>query len=123
MSLLIIPGQPDYYKGLKVKAEDLSAAIEEVYPMDAMDAILVWNGLPVSLNYKYDISVCIEEILDLVFFLKMPVSSTKEIMFPSNTFLVEWKLNVNVESVTIKANWHSAVHPLKTFCSLIFGKV
>ena len=36
--------------------ENLSAAIESVFPMNTENAILFWNHIAIPLSYKYDIS-------------------------------------------------------------------
>ncbi len=112
MNFSIIPGTPQYYKGIVLTEEDLSSAIESLYPMDTDDAILYWNHHPISMSYKYDISVNVTDILDLVCFLKRPPPDELKISFPSNTFSAVWRLSTDEEGfVLINAYWRSVVHP------------
>jgi hypothetical protein len=93
--------------------EDISTAIEAVFPTETEDAILVWNGVYVPINYKYDISVIYREIMDLVRFLLTGDSASTRIEWPSNTFRACWDIERLGESIRISSVWYSVAGGLE----------
>jgi hypothetical protein len=89
------------------KVEDLSEAIEAIFPLATEDAILYWNWIPVRISYKYDLSVL---ITDLIFMLESLTTSDKgnyEVHFGSSSFRAQWKLSWKANVLTITSNWDS----------------
>lgn len=69
----------------------LSAAIEQAYPLETEDAYLNWHGVRVALSYKYDVSVIIEDVAEMLEALAAPVGELT-IVWPSDTFRTDWLL-------------------------------
>lgn len=86
--------------------ESLSELIEEMFPMDTEDAILSWNGVPAALSYKYDISVMIEDILEMLFCISKGSSGSMVISWPSNTFRADWELSWSENHLSGHSVWH-----------------
>jgi hypothetical protein len=92
-------------------AEDqsLSDAIQTVFPLEAEYALIVWNWIYIPLNYKYDVSLIVDDLIELVEAISMNSNGKRVIMFPSNTFSATWDIEWNTETITIDAEWHSVL--------------
>ena len=44
----------------------LSEAVQVVFPMEAEAAVLEWNHVPGLLSYRYDISICLDDVIDML---------------------------------------------------------
>jgi hypothetical protein len=98
-------GQPRANRGISVVAADLADALEMCFPLDAADAVVHWGGVPIELSYKYDVSVIVEDVIELVdSCLRGRSLKTR---FGSNTFNAEWTIRVEGDSIGITAQWHS----------------
>lgn len=104
-SFRIEPKQPVPKVGLIGDASDLSDAIQSSFPMDTDNAVLHWNRVPIPICYKYDLSIIIESVLEVLECCL--VVKTEEICFPSNTFHSVWTIKPNNTMVRISACWHS----------------
>lgn len=89
-----------------VACEDLRDAIEEIFPMETEEALLVWSGIPILLSYKYDICILIDDLLPMLEILLRNRSGQYSICFPSNTFRVDWALQWQDGLLTIDSAWH-----------------
>ena len=106
----IIPGNPkcnEIAQGEPI--EDLSEAIEILYPMEADDMILQWRGKELKLQYKYDLCVIIADILDVLEKLTDKDRRKIEVRFGSDTFNADWEIEVVDEDLRITSDWHSVV--------------
>lgn len=87
--------------------ESLSAALPAIFPEPTEDAIMVWNWIPVKINYNCDLSVMMEDIL---FMLREILASDKGstvTIFGANTFRVEWSISWEDQSLRVESNWQS----------------
>lgn len=89
------------------RVEDLAAAIQAIFAADTEDAFLLWNGIPVRLSYKYDLSVLIDDLLPLLAKLLDSPTGAQQVYWASNTFQAEWALEWTADQVTIIATWDS----------------
>jgi hypothetical protein len=90
-------------------ASGLDEVIETVFPLETEDALIVWKATPVPLSYKYDLSVMMEDLLDLLDSLLGESSGEYSLTWPSNTFRAEWKVRWEDQRLTIEADWQSVV--------------
>ena len=103
----IDPKNPEPIACLMGDTSNFADAIELAFPMDAEDAVLHWNGIPVPLNYKYDISVIFADVLDI---LDHCLEDKKiKTWFASNTFTTNWTVDTKNEMVGIHADWRAVV--------------
>lgn len=86
--------------------EKISEAIETIFPMMTEEALLVWNTIYIPLNYKYDISVMIEDILIMLNNLRAKKQGNMSINWASNTFLSKWELQWEENKLLINTNWN-----------------
>lgn len=87
------------------KVEDLSEAIETIFPMKTENALLVWNGYYIPINYKYDLSVLIDDLLPLLSELLTVNEGSYEVEWASDTFRADWRLDWADGHITIVAQW------------------
>jgi len=110
MNFRIQASQPKNNSEFNNEDEKLSEAIETIFPMLTEEALIIWNTIYIPLNYKYDVSYMIEDIL---YMLKVLSENPKEgilrINWPSNTFACEWNLAWNKGALTINSVWHSVL--------------
>ena len=106
MSFQIQPGNPKTQKPADHAVEDLSEAIEEIFRADE-DALLWWNGLPVKISYKYDLSVLVDDLLPLLDKLLSSPTGTQHVYWGSNTFRAQWDLQWATQELEIQARWES----------------
>lgn len=103
----IHPGHPRPNVGVAGIAADLSEAIAMCFPIDAADAEFVLRDVSVPLNYKYDLSVIVEDIVDLLEHCLRQESA--KVRLCSDTFNVSLSVRPKAESVALRADWHSVV--------------
>ena len=89
------------------RVEDLAAAIQAIFAADTEDAFLLWNGVPVRLSYKYDLSVLIDDLLPLLAELLDTPAGARQVYWASNTFQAEWAVAWTVDQVRITTTWDS----------------
>ena len=93
--------------GLVGDASDLAEAIQLSFPLDTDDAVLQWNQVSIPISYKYDISVILEDVLELL--ESCLKGRSVEISFGSDTFSSNWKVTPVDGKVSISAYWVSVV--------------
>ncbi|WP_411344071.1 hypothetical protein ACE3MZ_21215 [Paenibacillus sp. WLX1005] len=109
MSLIIQASCPRFIKATELTATTLSEAVEHSFPLVNESALLIWNYVPIILNYKYDISVMLDDILDMLASLRGIEYGKKEIHWPSNDFSSIWILSWGMDTVTIDAKWSAVL--------------
>jgi hypothetical protein len=94
-------------------AGDLSEAIEAIFPMITEDALIVWNHEYIPLNYKYDFSAIIDDLLPMCSSLLGQAHGTYKVSFGSDTFNSEWLLKWFDGKLFVTADWSSVVGSLE----------
>lgn len=94
--------------------QDLSDAIQTVFPLNTEDALLAWNCVYLRLGYKYDIAVMIEDLMTIIEGLLHDEVGSLQIHWTSNTFPAVWNVNWTGGIVTIHSIWHSSLGGLET---------
>jgi hypothetical protein len=88
-------------------SQDLASAIVAAFPPTTEDAILLWNWVPVKMNYNADLSVMIEDLLLMLDDLLKSECGSRLVYFGSNTFRAEWSLHWEGNLLRIKTVWES----------------
>ena len=109
MQFQILARHPIVIRPLDYEVEDLSEAIESIFPMDTKDALLVWNGEYIPINYKYDLSVLIDDLLPLLTEILNEDSGSYKVEWASDTFNADWTLDWAENRITIMAQWHDVL--------------
>ncbi|MDZ8055685.1 MAG: hypothetical protein RMX68_026880 [Aulosira sp. ZfuVER01] len=86
---------------------DFAELIEAIFPMQTEDVFLIWNWVPVRLNYKYDLSVMIEDLIPLLAKLIDSDSGSHRVYWGSNTFRAEWIIDWANGQLNIASQWDS----------------
>ena len=87
--------------------ETLSSAMLAAFPETTEDAIMVWNWIPIKINYNCDLSVMMEDLLLMLSDLLDSNCGSNVIFFGANTFRAEWSLNWADGNLRIDATWES----------------
>ena len=85
----------------------LGEALESCFPNMMNGARLHWNGVPVPLSYKYDLSIIVHDVVDLVRQLRTRTQGSFSICWPSNTFQASWLVEIAAGRVRVTASWYS----------------
>ncbi|UKS27376.1 hypothetical protein LOZ80_00010 [Paenibacillus sp. HWE-109] len=89
--------------------QNLSNAIETIFPMMTEKAIMVWKTIYIPLCYKYDISCMIDDILEILEKLRSSPSGEISVNWASNTFANVWHIRWLEEQVEITSEWGSVL--------------
>lgn len=88
---------------------DFSEVIEALFLFETEDAFINWQGYLIPLEYKYDISVIID---DLVYMVENILSNQKQIniCFGSDTFTADWVITLSEVALNIETCWKSVIN-------------
>lgn len=85
---------------------NLSGAIQRIFPSSTERAYIIWNGIPVSLDYRYDLCVMIDDILFLLKRLLAEEEGTQHVCFASQgTFEADWQVRWTQKTIEVKSDW------------------
>lgn len=90
--LYLNPGKPVSTGYFDPEDETLGEMIETIFPLDTDDLVLDWSGIQFELNYKYDISMMLEDILPLLQELRSTPNGNMMINWASSGFPYRWKV-------------------------------
>lgn len=85
----------------------LCDVLEDLYCVDTEDAFLCWNGVRVSLNYKYDIAYCVCDLTDMLLALLSRRVGQAQVAWPSQSFRADWHLAWDGDELVVEAKWHA----------------
>ncbi len=105
MHFSIQAGKPKFQISNGITAEDLSEAIQIIFPMETDDASINWNGTFISMSYKYDLSVMIDDLLPLLLSVQVSDEGQYRVHFGSNTFNTEWQISWKSDELLLNAHW------------------
>ncbi|MFI3230939.1 MAG: hypothetical protein R3Y29_05265 [bacterium] len=83
----------------------LSEAIYTIFPLKTENAILFWGEEQIELSYKYDFSIMIEDILEMIFNLQTQTVGEWSVDWSSNTLTTNWNLIWSEKNLEITAVW------------------
>lgn len=83
---------------------DIVSAIQSIFPLDNEYCFINWDHIFIPLNYKYDISIMIKDIIRIITFIKKE-EKYLEFHWASNTFFALWKMECTSNSVIIESTW------------------
>ncbi|KAK1182290.1 hypothetical protein B7755_031675 [Streptomyces sp. NBS 14/10] len=91
---------------LKVEtADDMADAVGQLYPLETEHAVLVWNRIPVLLEYRYDIPVLLDDLVPLLEEIQRAEFSETRVYWGSDTFSTEWQIRRDGELLRIDSRW------------------
>jgi hypothetical protein len=77
----------------------------QVFAASTEDAVLTWNYVPVLLGYKYNLSVMLPEILDMLEACTATPEGEHIVQFGSDSFLVDWRLRWSGGQLALHGSW------------------
>lgn len=89
--------------------ESLEEAIETIFPLWAENLYFIWNNIHIPLSYKYDVSVMIMDILDMLENVEAKTVGDIKIRWSSDTFNCEWSVQWSDEELKICSEWKNVV--------------
>lgn len=89
--------------------DSLCAALETVFPLYTEDAIINWNHVYVPVSYKYDLSVMVDDVLQIIEALQSSPQGRLVNHWPSNTFAASWEIDWKDGMLKIHSEWTSVV--------------
>ncbi|MDO3682136.1 hypothetical protein [Paenibacillus ehimensis] len=109
MDFRIQAGCPQFTGEYDEDISSLSDALEIVFPLWTEDAIIMWKNICIPIGYKYDISLMIEDILNILETLRINHSGKISVHWPTNTFACKWDITWDSNSLTIHSEWECVV--------------
>lgn len=109
MDFRIQAGAPRITGQFDEEDENLAEAIETIFPLYTEDAILVWKNIYIPLSYKYDLSIMIEDVLNMLEKLRKHPLGEWKIHWASDSFRNSWYMYWEKETLIISAEWRSVV--------------
>ncbi len=109
MQFYIQAGSPRSTETFDETDINLSEAIESVFPLYTENGIIVWNGVYIPLSYKYDISVMIIDIINMLSTLKANEEGDMQISWSSDSFDAVWNLRWNLSEIVISSEWNNVL--------------
>ena len=107
MSFLIQVSNPIVLNVPGEVVDDLSEAIQSIFPMETERAFIIWNYTCIPLSYRYDISIMIDDIIPMCSMLINQVTGSYKVNFGSNTFNTSWSLSWSENELSILASWNN----------------
>jgi hypothetical protein len=93
--------------------------IELLFPLENEYLFLIWNNIFIPLSYKYDISVILDDFIEIVNFLDQKNVVKQEIHWPSNTFSAKWILEKDDNKINITSEWFHTLGNLTTLLNSV----
>ncbi|MCP2727256.1 hypothetical protein [Limnofasciculus baicalensis] len=100
-------GNPLVKSTKQEQVEYLYQAIKTIFPDDSENAYLLWNLVPVRIDYKYDLYVLIDDIPPLLNALLNSERGSHRVGWGSNSFNAEWNIEWADGIIKIASHWHS----------------
>ncbi|MBL8809961.1 MAG: hypothetical protein JNM43_07285 [Planctomycetaceae bacterium] len=77
--------------------------IQTIFPLDTADAVLKWGDDSFALNYKYDISLMIDDLLELILAITSIERGKRSIAFATSGFPYQWDVEWYGASIQIRS--------------------
>ncbi len=89
------------------EVEYLYQAIATIFPEDTETAYLLWNFIPIRIDYNDDLYVLIEDIPSLLEVLLSSDKGTHRVGWGSNSFNADWNIEWADGRIKIASQWNS----------------
>ncbi len=100
-------GDPLVKSTKQERVEYLYQAIETIFLDDTENAYLLWNLVPVRIDYKYDLYVLIDDIPPLLNALLNSEQGSHRVGWGSSSFNAEWNIEWGDGILKIVSQWNS----------------
>ncbi|MCU0431383.1 MAG: hypothetical protein MUF42_15575 [Cytophagaceae bacterium] len=89
--------------------EQISSAIQNIFPMNTEYLIFYWNRIPIRLEYKYDLCVIFDDILYMLKAVTSDLKGQWRVGWGSDSFRGEWKMKWDQNILRINSRWDSII--------------
>lgn len=86
-------------------ADSLADVLQEIFAHECEDAYPNWNGVRIALNYKYDVSEIIGDVVLMLDSLTERPYGECVIEWPSSSFRASWHVRWSDGRLAISADW------------------
>lgn len=93
--------------------ETLCQGIQRVFPLNTEEAIIVWNNLYIPIDYKYELSVIINDLLPFLSCLLTSKNGSYKLGFGVDTIRAIWDIDWDQDQIRINSEWDIAPGNLK----------
>lgn len=93
--------------------KSLSDAMENIFPLNTENAIMIWNHINIPLSYKYDISYMIDDILKFLYCINKDETGKMTIHWLPDTFRCDWFVTWEYGQMKIESYWECTVGNLE----------
>jgi hypothetical protein len=105
MYFAVQASNPAVVSGPAKGVRSMASAIARIFPGATEEAIMYWNALPVRMNYRYDVSVMIDDVQGMLAKLLSERAGEHRVFWGSQTFMAEWRLGWGDGQLRITSDW------------------
>lgn len=105
MSFWIQASAPAITHRFEATDASLDEAIETAFPLRTERALMGWHNIVITLSYKYDVSVIVGDVIEMLKQLLSKESGQHLVEWPSSSFASRWSLAWDGDSLVIEAVW------------------
>lgn len=109
MGFWIQASSPRFTNEFDIEDENLTEAVETIFPLWTENMYIIWNNIHISLSYKYDVSVMLLDILDMIEKIESKAAGDLEIRWSSDSFNCKWNMHWCSEELTVISEWENVV--------------
>jgi hypothetical protein len=103
MTFTLDAGRPAFVAARDESDSTVSDAMQTVFPLEER-ALLEWNGVAFPLGYKYDLSVMLDDIVEMVLAIREAESGSFQVDWPSSGFPYQWTIGWDTSWVEVQAH-------------------
>lgn len=89
----------------KSRSEAKSEGLKEAFSEVREKGIMIWNQVPIALDYASDLPEILQPILSLLEKMRTSTEGTHELKLACASFTTEWKVKWNEKFLLIDAHW------------------
>ncbi len=93
--------------------DSLSGAIQRAFPLVTESAFMIWNGLYIPINYKYELSIMVDDFLPFLSQLLNSDNGSYKLGFGVDTFRAIWTIDWEQDILRINSEWDIVTGNLK----------
>jgi len=110
MTFAIVSGKPRIRRGPHPISDSLGGALQEAFDCESEDLTLYWNEVAIPLEYKYDVAIIVDDLLEMLQQLLDEEAGEFEARFFSDTFNCIWHIRWSGGVVDIRPVWLELRH-------------
>lgn len=105
--LVIQASNPRSLRAFDEEDADILDALQTVFPLRTEHAYMVWDSVPIPLNYKYTVSYLLPGVLDSLDRLMRDESGSVTSQCPAQEFPAIWHMHWAADELQIQFEWRT----------------